>query len=164
MGYVIVVVVTIGKCRRRIFFIIHPKTKLNFSFRISPYDRRRIEGCLARVPEGFYHKVWNVLWKSPAGLVVQGHFLPQQPTIYNMTMSDLNFALLVEDMLFKITRTEYRQIVVEVSKTFQLTHLFSLKVYSGCFILKNHSCYVSCSRSYKGIRSFVSERCWTWTR
>lgn len=81
---------------------------------MTPYKRRQIEGCLARVPEGFYQKVWNVLKKTPAGLVVQGHVLTQQPTLSHMTMSELNFSLLVEDMLFKIHRPEYRQLVVEL--------------------------------------------------
>jgi phosphorylase kinase alpha/beta subunit len=73
---------------------------------------------LGRVPEGFFQKVWNVLKKTPGGLVVHGHVLAQQPTLTNMTMSDLNFALLVEEMLFKIPRTEYRQIVVDVIVSF----------------------------------------------
>lgn len=81
---------------------------------MTPYKRRQIEGCLARVPEGFYQKVWNVLKKTPAGITVQGHVLTQQPTLSHMTMSELNFSLLVEDMLFKIHRPEYRQLVVEL--------------------------------------------------
>ena len=63
---------------------------------------------------GFYQKVWNVLKKTPAGIVVQGHMLAQQPTLSNMTRTELNFSLLVEDMLFKIHRPEYRQIIVEL--------------------------------------------------
>jgi len=82
--------------------------------RITSYKRRQIEGCLARVPEGFYQKVWNVLKKTPSGIAVQGHFLAQQPTLSNMTMSELNFSLLVEDMLFEIPKPEYRQLIVEV--------------------------------------------------
>lgn len=65
-------------------------------------------------PKDFIKKVWNVLKKSPSGIIVHGHVLAQRPTLTNLTMSDLNFALLVEDLLFKIPRTEYRQIVVEV--------------------------------------------------
>ena len=90
------------------------------------------------MPEGFYQKVWNVLKKSPSGIVVHGHYLAQQPTLTNLTMSDLNFALLVEDMLFQIPRTEYRQIVVEVilffcSSSFEFLKVeFSLKMNSYC--------------------------------
>jgi phosphorylase kinase alpha/beta subunit len=76
-------------------------TKYYFS-RLTPYKRRQIEGCLARVPEGFYQKVWNVLKKTPGGIVVQSHMLAQEPTLSHMTMSELNFSLLVEDMLFKV--------------------------------------------------------------
>lgn len=43
-----------------------------------------------------------MLKKTPGGIVVQGCTLAQQPTLSNMTMSELNFALLVEDMLFKV--------------------------------------------------------------
>ncbi len=71
-------------------------------YRLTPYKRRQIEGCLARVPEGFYQKVWNVLKKTPGGIVVQGHMLAQEPTLSHMTMSELNFSVLVEDMLFKV--------------------------------------------------------------
>ena len=94
--------------------MFHYNNLILFWRRITPYKRRQIEGCLARVPEGFYQKVWNVLKKTPAGIAVQGHLLAQQPTLSNMTMSELNFSLLVEDMLFKIHRPEYRQIVVEL--------------------------------------------------
>lgn len=66
------------------------------------------------MPEGFYQKVWNVLKKTPGGILVQGHLIAQEPTLSHMTMSELNFSLLVEDMLFKITRPEYRQLVVEL--------------------------------------------------
>jgi len=90
------------------------------NLQITPYKRRQIEGCLARVPEGFYQKVWNVLKKTPSGIEVQGHFLAQQPTLSNMTMSELNFALLVEDMLFEIAKPEYRQLIVEVITVFFL--------------------------------------------
>jgi hypothetical protein len=38
----------------------------------------------------------------------------QQPTLSDMTMYELNFSLLVEQMLSKIADPAYRQIVVEV--------------------------------------------------
>lgn len=37
-----------------------------------------------------------------------------------MTMYEMNFSLLVEDMLQNIDQPEYRQIIVEVSKSFIL--------------------------------------------
>lgn len=38
----------------------------------------------------------------------------QQPTLSDMTMYEMNFSLLVEDMLQNIDQPEYRQIIVEV--------------------------------------------------
>ena len=39
----------------------------------------------------------------------------QQPTLSDMTMYELNFSLLVEQMLSRIVDPAYRQIMVEVS-------------------------------------------------
>ena len=41
-------------------------------------------------------------------------FLPQQPTLSDMTQTDLNFALRVEQMFSRIAHPEYRQLMVEV--------------------------------------------------
>ncbi|KAF4522804.1 hypothetical protein B566_EDAN014848 [Ephemera danica] len=76
--------------------------------------KRRIEGCLCRVPSGFYIQVWDVMKRTPHGLRVQGELLPQQPTLNNMSRSEINFALLVEKKLNRIQRPEYRQIIVEL--------------------------------------------------
>ncbi|XP_046630944.1 probable phosphorylase b kinase regulatory subunit beta isoform X2 [Daphnia pulicaria] len=107
-----------SEIRRLLLRVLHLKNLTaddnQFGLQLTPYKRRQIEGCLARVPEGFYQKVWNVLKKTPGGIVVQGHMLAQEPTLSHMTMSELNFSLLVEDMLFKIVRPEYRQLVVEL--------------------------------------------------
>uniref|UniRef100_A0A0P5Q2D6 Phosphorylase b kinase regulatory subunit n=1 Tax=Daphnia magna TaxID=35525 RepID=A0A0P5Q2D6_9CRUS len=107
-----------SEIRRLLLRVLHLKnwaTDDKFSgLQLTPYKRRQIEGCLARVPEGFYQKVWNVLKKTPGGILVQGHLIAQEPTLSHMTMSELNFSLLVEDMLFKIARPEYRQLVVEL--------------------------------------------------
>lgn len=83
--------------------------------RITTLERRRLEGCLCRVPLLFYNQVWDVLTRTPLGFTVQGHILPQQPTLVNMTQSELNFALLVEETLNHIQLPEYRQLIVEVS-------------------------------------------------
>lgn len=53
--------------------------------------------------------------RTPAGLRVGAYLLPQHPTLSNMTRSELNFALLVEEMLNHISQPEYRQIIVEVN-------------------------------------------------
>lgn len=84
-------------------------------FRLTPLQQRQLEGCLCRVPTMFYNQVWDVLARTPQGIRVQGHTLPHQPTLSSMTRSELNFALLVEDILNHIQQPEYRQIIVEVS-------------------------------------------------
>ncbi|KAM9374208.1 phosphorylase b kinase regulatory subunit beta isoform 2-T2 [Phaethornis superciliosus] len=77
-------------------------------------NRRQIDGCLNRTPAGFYDRVWQILERTPNGLIVAGKFLPQQPTLSDMTMYERNFSLLVEDMLQNIDQPEYRQIIVEL--------------------------------------------------
>uniref|UniRef100_A0A8C5R3K5 Phosphorylase b kinase regulatory subunit n=1 Tax=Leptobrachium leishanense TaxID=445787 RepID=A0A8C5R3K5_9ANUR len=77
-------------------------------------NRRQIDGSLNRTPAGFYDRVWQILERTPNGIVVAGKFLPQQPTLSDMTMYEMNFSLLVEDMLQNIAQPEYRQIVVEL--------------------------------------------------
>ena len=84
-------------------------------FSLTPLQRRRLEGCLCRVPIHFYVQVWDVMSRTPQGITVQGNHLPQNPTLSNMTQSELNFALLIEEMLNHIQKPEYRQTVVEVS-------------------------------------------------
>ncbi|XP_045674622.1 phosphorylase b kinase regulatory subunit beta isoform X4 [Phyllostomus hastatus] len=77
-------------------------------------NRRQINGSLNRTPPGFYDRVWQILERTPDGLAVAGKHLPQQPTLSDMTMYEMNFSLLVEDMLGSIDRPQYRQIVVEL--------------------------------------------------
>ncbi|XP_043276560.1 probable phosphorylase b kinase regulatory subunit beta isoform X2 [Venturia canescens] len=77
-------------------------------------SRRKIEGSLCRVPARFYNQVWEVLMRCPEGICVNGRELPQQPTLSNMTRSELTFALLVETILHHISKPEYRQIIVEL--------------------------------------------------
>lgn len=93
--------------------------------------RRKIEGCLCRVPAHFYNQVWEVLMRCPGGIVVNGRELPQQTTLSSMTRSELTFALLVESLLHHIQLPEYRQIIVEVSNQFlYLFWLFSTYIYA----------------------------------
>ncbi|XP_036043530.1 phosphorylase b kinase regulatory subunit beta [Onychomys torridus] len=77
-------------------------------------DRRQIDGSLNRTPPGFYDRVWQILERTPNGIVVAGKHLPQQPTLSDMTMYEMNFSLLVEDMLGNIDQPKYRQIIVEL--------------------------------------------------
>ncbi|KTG04030.1 hypothetical protein cypCar_00004700 [Cyprinus carpio] len=76
-------------------------------------NRRQIDGSLNRNPLGFYDRVWQILERTPNGIMVGGKHLPQQPTLSDMTMYEMNFSLLVEDTLKNIVLPEYRQIIVE---------------------------------------------------
>ncbi|XP_076143594.1 phosphorylase b kinase regulatory subunit beta isoform X1 [Alosa pseudoharengus] len=76
--------------------------------------RRQIDGALNRTPLGFYDRVWQILERTRNGIMVAGVQLPQQPTLSDMTMYEMNFSLLVEDMLKNIVLPEYRQIIVEL--------------------------------------------------
>ncbi|XP_071345286.1 phosphorylase b kinase regulatory subunit beta isoform X1 [Trachinotus anak] len=77
-------------------------------------NRRQIDGSLNRTPLGFYDRMWQILERTPNGIMVAGTYLPQQPTLSDMTMYEMNFSLLVEDTLKSIVLPEYRQIIVEL--------------------------------------------------
>ncbi|XP_053085395.1 phosphorylase b kinase regulatory subunit beta isoform X3 [Pangasianodon hypophthalmus] len=77
-------------------------------------NRRQIDGSLNRTPLGFYDRVWQILERTSNGIVVGGLHLPQQPTLSDMTMYEMNFSLLVEHTLKNIVLPEYRQIIVEL--------------------------------------------------
>lgn len=53
--------------------------------------------------------------KTPDGIVVADHHLPQQPTLAEMTEYELNFAFTIDDLLSRIKKPEYRQLMVEVT-------------------------------------------------
>ncbi|XP_039549380.1 phosphorylase b kinase regulatory subunit beta isoform X2 [Pimephales promelas] len=78
------------------------------------FHRRQIDGSLNRTPLGFYDRVWQILERTRNGIMVGGKNLPQQPTLSDMTMYEMNFSLLVEDTLKNIVLAEYRQIIVEL--------------------------------------------------
>ncbi|XP_026470112.1 probable phosphorylase b kinase regulatory subunit beta isoform X1 [Ctenocephalides felis] len=82
--------------------------------KLTTLQQRQLEGCLCRVPQHFYSNVWDVLSRTSLGLTVKGYEIPQQPTLSNQSRSELNFALLVEQMLNSIQRPEYRQVIVEL--------------------------------------------------
>ncbi|XP_072374293.1 phosphorylase b kinase regulatory subunit beta isoform X1 [Scyliorhinus torazame] len=77
-------------------------------------NKRHLDGSLNRTPKGFYDRVWQILERTPEGIMVTGKHLPQQPTLSDMTMYEMNFSLLVEDTLQDIVKPEYRQIIVEL--------------------------------------------------
>lgn len=60
--------------------------------------KRQLEGCLCRVPSSFYNQVWDVMMRTPQGIKVMGNVIPQQPTLSNMTRSEITFALIVEQV------------------------------------------------------------------
>lgn len=81
---------------------------------ITPLQRRQLEGCWCRVPNHFYEKVWDIMTRTPNGIWIQGYMFPHQSALVNMTRSELNFALLIEETLTHIKKPEYRQIIVEL--------------------------------------------------
>jgi hypothetical protein len=87
---------------------------LSLIVRLTVFQRRQIEGCLCRVPPNFYVRVWHVLKKTPGGIQIGTCLLPQEPTLSNLTLSELRFALQVEKILHKIAHPEYTQIVIEL--------------------------------------------------
>ena len=40
-------------------------------------NRRQIDGSLNRSPPGFYDRVWQILERTPHGILVAGTHLPQ---------------------------------------------------------------------------------------
>ena len=58
--------------------------------------------------------VWRILNRTPDGIQIADSYLPQQPTLSDMTQTDLNFALRIEQMFSHIAHPEYRQLMVEV--------------------------------------------------
>ncbi|KAI8846484.1 glycosyl hydrolases family 15-domain-containing protein [Chytridium lagenaria] len=74
--------------------------------------RRRNDGALNRVPQGFYPKVWHVLNKT-VGITVGDQFLPRDPTVSEKTPEELNFAIQIENVLDSIRDPAERQIAIE---------------------------------------------------
>ncbi|XP_005099610.1 phosphorylase b kinase regulatory subunit beta isoform X2 [Aplysia californica] len=97
---------------KRMVWSVLTKNYLEADLR-TPFQKRQLDGALNRVPKDFYDKVWEILEKTPGGIKVLGYLLPQQPTQSDMTMYELNFSLLVEQMLSKIADPSYRQLMVE---------------------------------------------------
>ncbi|XP_077542615.1 putative phosphorylase b kinase regulatory subunit beta isoform X3 [Haemaphysalis longicornis] len=82
--------------------------------KLSQHCTRQIEGALCRVPKDFFDRVWDVMTRTPGGIVVAGHHLPQQPTLSELTIYDLNFALQVEMLLSHVSLPEYRHVMIEL--------------------------------------------------
>ena len=50
-------------------------------------NRRQIDGSLNRTPPEFYDRVWQILERTPDGIVVAGRHLPQvQPQYVSVSV------------------------------------------------------------------------------
>ncbi|VDL69748.1 unnamed protein product [Nippostrongylus brasiliensis] len=81
---------------------------------LSPLQTRRLNGALNRMPVNFYDRVWTILSRSRDGIIIAQQFLPQQPTLSDMTEFELTFSYKIEEMLSRIAHPEYRQLLVEL--------------------------------------------------
>ncbi|KAI8393300.1 glycosyl hydrolases family 15-domain-containing protein [Radiomyces spectabilis] len=75
--------------------------------------RRKNDGALNRAPTQFFPRTWSVLNKCH-GLKIHEHVLPRDPTVYERTPGEFNFALAVEGFLGWFTDPAERQIAVEL--------------------------------------------------
>ncbi len=66
---------------------------------LSVYDVRTLSGCLVRVPDNFYTTMWQILSKAQGGIRIADQFLPQEPTITELTSTEMSFAYQFEMML-----------------------------------------------------------------
>ncbi|KAG2199209.1 hypothetical protein INT47_010584 [Mucor saturninus] len=75
--------------------------------------RRKNDGALNRVPRHFFSRTWSVLDKC-YGLQIGSHFLPRDPTVFEKTPEEFNFALAVEGFLGILRDPAERQVAVEI--------------------------------------------------
>eukprot|EP00092_Neocalanus_flemingeri_P036527 GFUD01039770.1.p1 GENE.GFUD01039770.1~~GFUD01039770.1.p1 ORF type:complete len:1190 (+),score=295.95 GFUD01039770.1:88-3657(+) len=73
--------------------------------------RRLLDGCLNRVPHGFYTRMWALLERCQ-GISVGGQLLANSLT-QEMTSGEMKFHLRCEEMLNLVPEPELRQLVVE---------------------------------------------------
>lgn len=67
-------------CRPRILPVSETCSAASPSSRLRSWlNRRQIDGSLNRTPLGFYDRVWQILERTPDGIVVAGNHLPQVP-------------------------------------------------------------------------------------
>jgi len=88
---------------------------------------RQREGALARLPDGFARRAWDLLRRCD-GLVIgdkleRRNRLDSRRITGESTAGELNFALRVEHLLHKIPSPEYRQVTVEA--ILELSRLFA---------------------------------------
>ncbi|PAA57669.1 hypothetical protein BOX15_Mlig021585g1 [Macrostomum lignano] len=79
-----------------------------------PYWQRRIDGCLCRVPPGFYEGVYGVLEACTGGVRIGSTLIEQYPCLNDMSRNDANFVFAVQAILARETRNPaLRQMLVE---------------------------------------------------
>lgn len=61
-----------------------------------------------------HFRVWDILTRVPDGIVICGQHLPQQPTLSELTVYELSFALKIELLLSRVSFPEYRHLMVEL--------------------------------------------------
>ncbi|PAV84588.1 hypothetical protein WR25_10127 [Diploscapter pachys] len=81
---------------------------------LSPLQTRRLNGALNRMPANFYDRMWTILERTVDGIVIASQYLPQQPTLSDMTRFELTFSYKIEETLSQIVHPEYRQLLVEL--------------------------------------------------
>lgn len=59
-----------------------------------------------------------MLERSSKGIQLYDYHLPQQPTLSHLTVEEMSFAVLVEDMLSVVRDPVHRHVVVEVGNQF----------------------------------------------
>ncbi|KAI8877102.1 phosphorylase kinase alphabeta [Backusella circina FSU 941] len=89
--------------------------------------RRKNDGALNRVPKNFFPRTWTVLDKCQ-GFKVGTHSLPRDPTVFEKTPQEFNFALAVESLLDSLKDPAKRQIAVEI-----LTVIYKIQKYHSQF-------------------------------
>uniref|UniRef100_A0A8B9DME8 Phosphorylase b kinase regulatory subunit n=1 Tax=Anser cygnoides TaxID=8845 RepID=A0A8B9DME8_ANSCY len=78
-------------------------------------NRRQIDGSLNRTPAGFYDRVWQILERTPNGLIVAGKFLPQLLMVISVIL-ERNPELEFQD------KVDLDKVVQEAFRDFQNDH------------------------------------------
>ncbi|CEG79151.1 hypothetical protein RMATCC62417_13649 [Rhizopus microsporus] len=87
--------------------------------------RRKNDGALNRVPANFFPRTWSVLDQCH-GFKIGNHCLPRDPTVFEKTPEEFNFALAVEGFLGFFKDPAERQLAIEV-----LTLIYDVQQTSG---------------------------------
>jgi len=77
-------------------------------------QKKKIVGSLNKPPSNFYAKVWLILQRSPDGIIVNSHHLPQQPTLSDMGKHEVAWWKKVEGLFTGLHRPELRHLIMEM--------------------------------------------------